>query len=632
VGQPPAGYAFEREHGIGSSQAPAPSRWRSAVWLTALFLLVFWAKLLLIRGNPVTAPFWDQWDAVASELFAPFSGSSLGWRTMFDFQNEHRPFFTRLLALALLEVNGQWDPQVETVVNAAIHSFTAVLLASILWISSGRRRLDLLVLVCAAVFALPFGWENTLLPFQSPIYLVLLFSVLALWLTTTHRVGTGPWWLGWLCAVSALFTNAGGVVTPVAIGGVLALKLAGERKEWRDAIINSGAAALVLAVGIATVSPPLARHAGLRAGTAADFLGAFARYLAWPWIDRPRLMVIMWLPLGALLATASLRRARTTELERLAVGLGIWTALTAGLICYGRGAGATLPAPRYLDLLSLGFVANAVALVAVLERTRAGAVARHVALGTLVGWLVLAIVGVDRLGVRAATDLNVWRQYFTAEASNVRRFMITGNVSEFVSKAPLAELPYADPNRLAFLLQDPAIRRILPAAVRQPLHVEPRGITNEAFVMEGPYAGSIPRDPLARSWWSLSAQGRRAQGRFESQPLTCELGERLKFQVSGYLGWKGQYLAVKDLRTGRDLAVKPSRLAQEDWTDAFVSCPPGPFEIVAIDDTPDSWFGFREPVEVGWASVLAQSLIQNSRETLVVLLALAVLTVTVRWT
>jgi hypothetical protein len=151
-------------------------------------------------------------------------------------------------------------------------------------------------------------------------------------------------------------------------------------------------------------------------------------------------------------------------------------------------------------------------------------------------------------------------------------------------------------------------------------------------VMEGPYAGTIPSDPLARSWWSVSDQGRRAQGRFESQPLMCQLGQRLKFQVSGYHGWKGQYLAVKDLRTGRDLAVTPSRIAQEDWTDAFVSCPPGPFEIVAIDATPDSWFGFREPVEIGWASVVAEALIQNSREALVVLLTLAALMLAVRWT
>ena len=111
----------DRAQGVGASPTPAPSRWRAAVWLTALFLIVFSAKLQLIRDNPATAPFWDQWDGEARVLFVPYSESNLGWRTMFDLHNEHRVLFTRLLALGLLEANGQWDPRLETVVNAAIH-------------------------------------------------------------------------------------------------------------------------------------------------------------------------------------------------------------------------------------------------------------------------------------------------------------------------------------------------------------------------------------------------------------------------------------------------------------------------------------------------------------------------------
>jgi hypothetical protein len=621
----------DRAQGAGASLTPAPSRWRSGVWLTALFLIVFSAKLQLMRDNPAMAPFWDQWDGEARLLFVPYSESRLGWRTMFDLHNEHRVLFTRLLALGLLEANGQWDPRLETVVNAAMHSLTAVILASVFWISSGRHRLDLLVFVCAAVFVRQFAWENTLMGFSSNFYFLLLFSVLALWLTTRYRVATGPWWLGWLCAVSGLFTAAGGVVVPAAIAGVVVLKLAGDRQGWREAAINGGAAALVLALGIAVASPPLAYHEALRAKTVADFLGTLAQDLAWPWIGRPRMSVVMWLPVGALLAAASLRRAKTTEPERLVVGFGIWVVLTACAIAYGRGAGAVEPAYRYMDFLSLGFITNAVALVVILDRTRGGTAGRQVAVGAIVVWLLVAIVGVDRLTGRATTDLSAWHQLFTAHAANVRRFMITGNVTEFVSRQPLVELPYPDSKRLAAILLEPAIRRILPAAVRQPLHVEPRVITNDAFVIGGPQAGIRPSDPLARSWSSLSDQGKRAQGRFESQPLVCQLGGRLKFQVSGYHGWKGQYLAVKDLRTGRDLVVTPSRLAQDDWTDAVVSCPDGPFEIVAIE-TADSWFGFREPVEVGWASVLAEWLIQRSREALVVLLAMAVLALAVRWT
>ena len=226
----------------GQSATPPYIRgasWRlSALWIAVLFLIVFSAKLFLMRETPVTAPFWDQWDGEAAVLFVPYQQDSLAWRTMFDFHNEHRVFFTRLLALDLLAVNGEWDPRLEQVVNAGIHALTAVLVAVIFWVASERRRLDLLVFVCALTFALPFSWENTLIGFQSAFYFLLLFSVLALWLTTRHRAGTGGWWLGWLCALCGLFTAASGPADPVAIAGVVALKVLDNRREWRDSLIN----------------------------------------------------------------------------------------------------------------------------------------------------------------------------------------------------------------------------------------------------------------------------------------------------------------------------------------------------------------------------------------------------------
>jgi hypothetical protein len=617
---------------LDSSSTSAPTRWPAALWLTTLFLVVFLSKLALMRDNPSSAPFWDQWDGEAAVLFVPFHDSSLSWRTMVSFHNEHRIFFSRLLALGLLAANGQWDPRLEQVANAAMHSLTAVLLVAIMWIASEHRRLDLLVIVGAVAFALPFGWENTLLGFQSAFYFLLLFFVLALWLTTASRTLSVPGLLGWLCAACGVFTAASGVITPLAILGVVALKFAGNPREWRDAAINVSMSVLILALGAAAASPPLAHHATLKAQTVGEFSLSLARNLAWPWIDRPWLGLFMWLPLVTLLTAVLIRHARMTALERMSTGLGLWVVLNAGAIAYGRGAGATLPAGRYLDILSLGFVANAVALTALLERTRASAAARYLTTGALVGWLVFAVVGVDALVGRAMGDLAAWRSYFAAHATNLRTFMITRDVDDLLSKRPLIDLPYPEPHRLATLLQDPYIQSILPAAVRTPLDVQPQVGTSVGFVTNSPFAAALTRDPLERAWLSLSDEGRKAKGRFVSQPLACGPGARLKFQVSGYLGWPDEYLAIRDLRTGRDAAIVPERLARESWADVIVPCPSDPFEIVAIDNSEDSWFGFREPIEIGWASVAAESLIHRSRGPLVALLTLAVIALAVRWT
>jgi hypothetical protein len=281
-----------------------------------------------------------------------------------------------------------------------------------------------------------------------------------------------------------------------------------------------------------------------------------------------------------------------------------------------------------MDFLSLGFVVNGLALLSLLDRIHAPTAARRVAVGVLAGWLVVAIAGADRLTVGAFTDLSSWRQYFSAQAASVRRFMITGGLAEFMARPPLYALPYPSPDRLTTLLQDPYIRQILPAAIRAPVHLEP--LSHDAtFVMQGPDT-RVPYDPLGNARWSLFGEGRRAQARFESAPVACRAGGHLKFQVSGYLGWENQYLAVKDLQTGDELAVKSGRLAREGWTDAVVPCPPASFTIVAIDNSVESWFGFREPVEIGWLSLQAEWLIAESREMLLVALALAFLAA--RWT
>ena len=316
---------------------------------------------------PVKAPFWDQWDAEASNVFLPFSECGLSWRAMLNPHNEHRIFFTRLLALDLVLANGQWDPRLGQVVNAAMHATTAVLVATIFWLAGGRRRVDLIVFLCAVTFALPFAWENILFAFQSPFYFLVLFSVLALWLTTRSRALGPAWFIGWACAVGGLFTAASGVLIPVAIVSIVALKVANEPRAWRDSAANVATAGLVLAGGAAIASPPLAQHEPLRAHSITELGIALARALSWPWVDRPELMFVMWLPLGVLTLVLILRRGKTTELERLVVGLAVWVAFHAGAVAYGRGAGGATPATRYMDFLSLGFVANGMALLAALD-------------------------------------------------------------------------------------------------------------------------------------------------------------------------------------------------------------------------------------------------------------------------
>ena len=378
---------------------PAITRWSPAMWLALLFLVIVSAKLLLLHVYPARVPYLDQWDAEAAGVYIPFDEGCLSWRQMVAFHNEHRVFFTRLLALALLATNGQWDPQLQQVVNTGLHALTALVLGMMFWRAADGRRLNLVVVFCAVLFTLPFGWENTLAGFQSSFYLLLLFSVLALALTI-KRVGSAAWVLGWLCAVSSLVTTAGGLFTPVAISIAAALRLVTRQTTWRGAVVNLGMSAAVFALGLSLVSPAIGLSATLAPQSPGEFVAALTGNLAWPWIDVKWMAVIGWLP-ALSLGTVMVWRRRATDQEVLMVALGAWVATQAAGLAFARGVGGTAAASRYMDILSLGVVANAMALIALSGRLREYRPGLRFGTAVLAAWSLCAIVGSARSGAIA---------------------------------------------------------------------------------------------------------------------------------------------------------------------------------------------------------------------------------------
>jgi len=94
-------------------------------------LLILGVKFWLIRDNGSITPFWDQWDAEATKLYAPYLLGHLGWADLFAAHNEHRIFFTNLYNLLLLELSGEWDPIFQMLMNAILHVASIVLLLAV---------------------------------------------------------------------------------------------------------------------------------------------------------------------------------------------------------------------------------------------------------------------------------------------------------------------------------------------------------------------------------------------------------------------------------------------------------------------------------------------------------------------
>jgi hypothetical protein len=591
--------------------------------IAGLFLVIVGAKLLLLSRYPSPIPFLDQWNAEAQVTYIPYHDGYLSWRQMASLHNEHRVFFTRLLALDTLLANGQWDPNLQQVVNAILHALTGVLTAAILWAAGARRR-PALLLVVGLVFGLPFGWENTLAAFQSAFYFLVLFSVLALWLTDSEP-GTVPWALGWLCAVASLFTSAGGVLTTLAIVVMATVKWMSEPARWRQWGGTVAVSAVVLGIGAVTSSPPLPHHALLGAASSQEFLQALGNNLAWPLAGSPGLVALMWLPVAALALMCARHPERSTPFDRISLGLAAWAMMQAMAIAYSRGGGGAQPASRYMDLFSIGFLINAVTAVVLADRVMPRWPWRLVVASTAI-WLSVALVGlaqVTETQVRSGAEGR--RQWMAEYVTSVRQFVATDNLAALRSRTFPLEVPYPNQALLANAwLRHDYIRRILPPSIREPLHLKPVSPLGSSYRPDGFYP-TTPH-PARAAIGTYTELGNGAQGDFTAESTRgCEPGTLLEFEVAGYLGRPGLSLGIHDAGTGRDWPIAPSELAGERWLPASVRCPGAQFAVTATDRNPDFWFAFDEPVEVPRGSHDAEYLIDHAEAVLLFGLTLLVL-------
>ncbi len=465
---------------IGQRAERRPQRWparvRHLVPLVALFVCVVGAKFALIGSAAVETPFWDQWDAEADHLYAPFLTGRLRGTDLFAAHNEHRILVPRVLWLLILVLNGLWDPRVQMVVNAGLHAGCAVLIAAAIPVTFGYLRRFCVVGLLVVLFGAAHGWENTLAGFQSQFYLVLLFSLSVL-VTVSRFDGVGlKWWpvLG-LASLGATFSLASGFVAPAAGAGLVAtIALLRRRLDGvlvRTFVFLSACTVLGLA---AIVSVP--DHAALRADGWSDFVVAFGRNAAWPFINRPYLAFPLQLPLLALLWIRLRRGGGDSTAFRLAVGLGLWALLQAAVLALGRGHGGGAPASRYSDVLAIGVVANAIA--ALLLRTPRWPCLYRISLCL---WLAFVAAGVAVLDHRARErpdQIPSRRLIGQLHESYVSRYLATGDRA-YLHDKPGGHIPYPTAARLQTLLDRPDIQATLPTAIRLPLNCAP--IAAEGF-------------------------------------------------------------------------------------------------------------------------------------------------------
>ncbi len=582
--------------------------------LFALFCLVLGAKFCVMRACSSPLPYFDQWNGEGVDLLQPWLHGDYHWLNLFAFHVQHRIVLTRLFVLGLFTANGgQWDTQVEMIVAAGCHALCAVGLAVVLVRRLGPAAEDKVLAVLALLFALPFGWENTLSGgFQSQFYFLLGLSFVTIWGLGTQRALAPGWWLGVGTAVLAYGSMGSAPLTPLAVAAATVLQWRQPGRDPRADRITLGVAAWLCAVGFGLclgVDP----NAHLQPRSMGAFAEKFLGLLGWP---NPTALAapLAYAPWTWLLV----RRLRQPHrlagaAERFLLPLGIFALLNTAAIAFGRNQYRGLLVSRYMDVLSIGALVNFACLLQFAgeaRTTRENTWLR--AAGA--GWLGLLACGLGMLTARNVNaDLPFMRVCNQEENGNVTALVAHPDPALLHGKNAI-DYQCQDARLMMRLVQDPLVRAAMPAQSRRPLPLLPVAATaNGVHPVFMDTSASAPDGPP--DGWQLDVPAAGAHATiFRSQTIDHAL-PYLRLVARGEIGRSVRLGLVGD-RTGRTEWVwPPDQALRGDWWTATLRAPPEPFHLeaaVTADAADRSGMAFLCPREMGWLSAWVEPVLNSA--------------------
>lgn len=576
----------------------------------AIFFIILGAKLLLIQQYAKPHPYWDSWHVEGISLYKPFLTGTLRVSDLIEPASEHRPLVLRVYDLSLLTLNGQWDVQLQMVVDAALFALLGCVLFWLLARELGPLGRAGLAVVLTTLLVVPSGWENTLNGHHAGWFFFYLFSVAGIWLALT-RVPLGPtWFAGFGCLILSYLSLFAGVISIAVAAGALALRMVCERKPGRREWLAVGLLALTFMAGMA-LEPRFPGQATVQASSVQAFYTALGYSLAWPHASVASYGLMLHLPALILVVLLVLRRIRYSMSLGFVVALAAWAWLQAIGVAYARGVNGMPPVVRYHDILTLGLLAAFTSALILVKNSPQGILRRLPALTLLVAWVLSAAAGLERRTRESYAALLPEKKHASmTQEFNLSAFVATGNRA-YLDHKPDADIGYyGGANQLAAFLTDPVIRTILPASIREPLPVRWPGVPTDGAARDpsqtAPHGLS---DPDAFSTYTADAGGGLLHA--ESDWISPPRLPFLQFRVAGDPGRPGLSLGLMT-ESGMFVRVRPARIPVGGWTTVNVRSPRDRFRILVDDSSATGWLAFSGPREMGHLSYYAEWLTQRA--------------------
>ncbi|WP_146090473.1 hypothetical protein [Xanthomonas bromi] len=420
-----------------------------------VFIAIFVSRLFLLMSAGGSVPFWDQWGGENS-IFSAFENGSLTLAQMIAPHNEHRIFWTRVITVFLFELNDhQWDNQIEALISNIIYSLSLtvpVLIASV----TGQKHQAIAVAAAVTLMGiLPFGWENTLVGFQSQFYINTLLAFFAITVSSFGGARYRTASCLTILILASFASMANGVLTAFTCAGVLIARGLTQRDLLTRGLML---AAFVTLLGIAgfiiTPSPPY--HAQLKAQDFSEATSALMITSSWPLFPGIGQLVLL---VPAAFWMLIVGRNRQTQADYFFLGLNALGMLNAVAIAYSRGHDLAEVTSRYTDTILPSSIATIYFASRLIGSGVHGISTPFIAYGSYIA-VVFGIFGQSYLQWPKLEERAYWLRMSTI---NTAKFL-NGDDEAFKAK-PHGHVPYPDPIQLGKSLRNDGQIESLPTSL-----------------------------------------------------------------------------------------------------------------------------------------------------------------------
>lgn len=551
-------------------------------------ILLLKIKFILMFGSAV--PYWDQWDSEAAFLMIPFLENSLNLSDLFASHNEHRIFFTRILSLFLLKINSHWDPVVQMIVNSLLAGIPYLIIYKFVKIED-RYFKNIILGFMIFSYLQPSSLENTLAGFQSQFYLMVTFSLLSIKFLCVKEQNYLNTILGLLLGVCACFSMASGVLSFAVVICYYMIQLFIDKKIKVLPILNIVLCFILFFVFYKYTNRPVG-HEGLKAKTLVDFLLTLKNNLSWPGIKYE--LIILHIPLFYCLINYIVKE-KLRELKPIIL-IGFFVVFQAVAMSYSRVSVNQYPASRYQDILIIGLIANLILLVSI----RSLLTKKFVSFFGLFSLIWFSLTCLSFMTLYKTQTLPLLKHKIHTAKEQLERsseYIKTGNLNVLKERSQLEGIPYPSPERLALLLSNESLRKVLPSVMKLKLNV--LNIKDNSDFVQNGYYPTTPFFNTGLAFGSYNQTGDKNKGEGFSERIEPEHQYMVIPHAGYYFGKENLQIEIHYDNGEIEKVNKPKEPVRESWGLLYVKVKKEAFKFKLIDNSNEKWFAIGNPHFVG---------------------------------